>query len=214
MNKFNIYIKGVASLLVSAALLLVSCTEHTGSLGIPPANESLETSVAIYDVYSSSMKLDTIKARSIASYLGSIYDPETNGKITGNFATQFAIMEDLKYFPPADSITSRDAEGNPCCDSVLLQLNFDTYFGDVNTPLKIAIYPLDANNPLCEDSVYYINTDLKKYIRPGYENKPIATKVFTAWDKEKYMIDVKSILAGADSKKIKPKYWIRNYDKE
>lgn len=183
MNKFNIYIKGVASLLLSAALLLVSCTEHTGSLGIPPANESLETSVAIYDVYSSSMKLDTIKARSIASYLGSIYDPETNGKITGNFATQFAIMEDLKYFPPADSITSRDAEGNPCCDSVLLQLNFDTYFGDVNTPLKIAIYPLDANNPLCEDSVYYINTDLKKYIRPGFENKPIATKVFTAWDR-------------------------------
>ena len=33
-------------------------------------------------------------------------------------------------------------------------------------------------------------------------------------DKEKYMIDVKSILAGADSKKIKPKYWIRNSDKE
>jgi hypothetical protein len=29
-------------------------------------------------------------------------------------------------------------------------------------------------------------------------------------EKEKYDIDVRSLLAGADSKKIKPKYWIRN----
>ena len=33
-------------------------------------------------------------------------------------------------------------------------------------------------------------------------------------DKEKYDIDIRSLLAGADSKKIKPKYWIRNNDKE
>lgn len=33
-------------------------------------------------------------------------------------------------------------------------------------------------------------------------------------DKEKYTLDIQSILAGADSKKIKPKYWIRNSDKE
>lgn len=31
-------------------------------------------------------------------------------------------------------------------------------------------------------------------------------------DKEKYDIDVRSLLAGADSKKVKPKYWIRNLD--
>ena len=33
-------------------------------------------------------------------------------------------------------------------------------------------------------------------------------------NKEKYDIDIRSLLAGADSKKIKPKYWIRNFDKE
>ena len=32
-------------------------------------------------------------------------------------------------------------------------------------------------------------------------------------DKEKYDIDIRSLLAGADSKKIKPKYWIRNEEK-
>ena len=33
-------------------------------------------------------------------------------------------------------------------------------------------------------------------------------------DKEKYDIDIRSLLAGADSKKVKPKYWIRNTNKE
>ena len=33
-------------------------------------------------------------------------------------------------------------------------------------------------------------------------------------DKEKYDVDIRSLLAGADSKKIKPKYWIRNSDKD
>lgn len=34
----------------------------------------------------------------------------------------------------------------------------------------------------------------------------------TYQEKEKYEIDVRSLQAGADSKKIKPKYWIRNLD--
>ena len=33
-------------------------------------------------------------------------------------------------------------------------------------------------------------------------------------EKEKYEIDIKSLLAGADSKKVKPKYWIRNVDEK
>ena len=31
-------------------------------------------------------------------------------------------------------------------------------------------------------------------------------------DKEKYDLDVKTLLAGGDSKKIKPKYWIKNFE--
>lgn len=31
-------------------------------------------------------------------------------------------------------------------------------------------------------------------------------------EKEKYQIDIDSLLAGADKKKVKPKYWIRNID--
>jgi hypothetical protein len=31
-------------------------------------------------------------------------------------------------------------------------------------------------------------------------------------EKEKYRLDIDSILAGGDSKKIKPQYWIRNLE--
>ena len=31
-------------------------------------------------------------------------------------------------------------------------------------------------------------------------------------DKEKYQLDIESLLAGADSKKVKPQYWIRNLE--
>ena len=34
----------------------------------------------------------------------------------------------------------------------------------------------------------------------------------TYQEKEKYETDIKALMAGADSKKIKPKYWIRNLD--
>jgi hypothetical protein len=33
-------------------------------------------------------------------------------------------------------------------------------------------------------------------------------------NKEKYEVDIQSLLAGADSKKIKPKYWIRELDEK
>ena len=33
-------------------------------------------------------------------------------------------------------------------------------------------------------------------------------------NKEKYDTDIRSLLAGADSKKVKPKYWIRNFDEK
>lgn len=40
----------------------------------------------------------------------------------------------------------------------------------------------------------------------------IPVLISTYQEKEKYELDVDSLLAGADSKKIKPKYWIRNLD--
>ena len=42
----------------------------------------------------------------------------------------------------------------------------------------------------------------------------VATQTIMSYyqDKEKYDVDIRSLLAGADSKKIKPKYWIKNLE--
>ena len=42
----------------------------------------------------------------------------------------------------------------------------------------------------------------------------IPTLIAMYQEKEKYELDIRSILAGADSKKVKPKYWIHNLDQE
>lgn len=41
----------------------------------------------------------------------------------------------------------------------------------------------------------------------------LSTIMRTYQEKEKYDIDIRTLQAGGDSKKIKPKYWIRNLDK-
>ena len=44
----------------------------------------------------------------------------------------------------------------------------------------------------------------------SYASVPVLISVYQ--EKEKYRLDIDSLLAGADSKKVKPKYWIRNLD--
>lgn len=164
--------------------LVTACTEDTGNIGFYPPNENIETSTAtIWGVVTKSMRLDSVIAKSQKSYLGSIFDPETHGLVTADVAVQFGIVEGVEYFPKKDSITSRDIFGNPVCDSVLLQLNFDEYIGDASTPLKVSVYPVDKTKPLSEDSIYYADTDLTKYIDPEYRETPLTTHVLTAWDR-------------------------------
>ena len=42
----------------------------------------------------------------------------------------------------------------------------------------------------------------------------VSTLMETYGHKEKYDIDIRSLLAGADSKKVQPEYWIANFDKK
>ena len=44
----------------------------------------------------------------------------------------------------------------------------------------------------------------------SYASVPVLVRYYQ--EKEKYQLDVDSLLAGADSKKVKPKYWVTNFD--
>ena len=69
---------------------------------------------------------------------------------------------------------------------------------------------------------FYKKFGLEKYKEYSDENVDIVMlklgnmilEIFHYQEKEKYQLDVDSLLAGADSKKVKPKYWVNNFDND
>ena len=62
-------------------------------------------------------------------------------------------------------------------------------------------------------SICYMNLGLNPLNIGELSYAAIPVLIDTYQEKEKYELDIDSLLAGADSKKVKPKYWIRNLDK-
>ena len=96
----------IATALLLSVAYTTSCTSDTGIIGVPPSNETIKTSVKIFDVYSSTFKLDSVEARSSSSYLGAIYDPETNGKLKANFRTETPSHQEMQTTIPVATVSS------------------------------------------------------------------------------------------------------------
>lgn len=154
------------------ALVLASCDDETGSLGLFDDTDYISNSTAVYTITSRSCLLSDVKANSTKSYLGNIVDPETGDRITASFASQFYCFEDYAL-PERSRMQS-------LCDSVDLRLYFDTPVGDLRNPLKLQVYELDPTKILSEDSIYYTDIDLSQYLPAGA--RPIAERVFTPTD--------------------------------
>lgn len=182
------FIKRINILLFVAIVVATSCSEDTGYIGVLPENENLATSMEYHGVYTSSKEMDSVVATSTYSYLGQIYDPETKGMISSSFATQFSILEGERLFPACKDIETdfkldTVKSFSTHVDSVLLTMAFDKYYGDYNTPLKLAVYPINPAKPLSEDSMYYTSTDLEKYIDPAYKDHPLCTQEIAAYNR-------------------------------
>ena len=146
-------------LCVLAVFALVSCSEDTGTVGVFPDNEKVDFSqgTAYADTWSDVMS--DVKANSSMPYLGCVYDPETKTAIRSSFASQLAVVEDYDLFPAKDDFLSRDALGNPVCDSVYMKFFFSEYYGDKSAPLKVSVYELKPQS-LVEGVTYYTDADL------------------------------------------------------
>ena len=162
----------------AAALLLTSCDENTGSLGVSPQEDAISTSAEAFGVLSNSILNDVVPANSTACFLGRVIDPETDEAISATFAAQFHTFENYS-FPQEANIVRTD---NHLCDSIEIRLFIKSTFGDKNNPMKMEVLPLSMNEDhlLKESETLYTNTNLEKYVDEGQE--PIATKVFTATD--------------------------------
>ena len=177
MKNKQIYRAWFAALLTIA--FFVSCTEDTGSLGVYPQQDAINTSTATFGILSSDLLNTVVPANSTACYLGKVIDPETDEAITATFAAQFHTFEDYSFPNREDIITGDD--GN-LCDSIEIRLFIKSTFGDKNNPMKLEVWPLSRNeDKLIEESMsLYTNTDLQQFIDDS--EGPVATKVFTATD--------------------------------
>lgn len=165
------------------AMAMISCDDNTGSLGIYEKGDGISNSTKSFEVTTQSLKMDSVIASSVTNYLGCITDPETGTDITADFAAQFYSFENYKF--PDKEVMVGEVAGNTStgivqCDSCEVRLYFERYYGDSNNPLKLEVYELSESKLLEEDSIFYTDVDLTKFLPDGA--KPIASRVFSPRD--------------------------------
>lgn len=162
--------------LFSVLLLLAACDDNTSNLGIEvmPDGDFTESEQTDYNVEISSVKVDSILARTTTAYLGKFTDPYTHTVFESDFLTQFYCPEDFKF---PDKELLKDPE-HPEAKSVELNLYYSSFFGDSLAPQKLAVHEL--TRVLEADESYYTNLDPKDYY--DKDAAPLQTHVYTAYD--------------------------------
>lgn len=156
-------------------MILVSCDETTGSLGVPATADLIASDTASFTFTTRSVLLDSVVGNSSVCYLGRVFDYETQTNIQADFLAQFSCLENY--------MSGTNLEGldkNPVVDSCDIRLYFESYKGDADNPMKIYVYPVDSNKIIREDITYYSNINLSNFINESAG--PIATKMFSVVD--------------------------------
>lgn len=167
------------SLIAVLGLYLAACDDTTDTIGIYTSTDNISASASVYDAHTRSLVADSVLSNSNLSYLGLITDPETGLQIKSEFLAQFATLENYEF--PEYDLMAKNSEGEIEADSIEIRLYYSSYYGDDNNPMKVDVYELDTTNVIREDSTYYSNADLTKYINKN-RTAPLARKVFTAKD--------------------------------
>ena len=167
------------SLIALLGLCGTACDDTTDTIGIFTDSDNISATTSVYNAYTRSLLADSVLSNSNSSYLGRITDPETRIQIKAEFLAQFNTLEDYE-FPDYELMVKND-RGEIEADSIEIRLYYEKFYGDETNPMKVDVYELDTTNVIREDSTYYSNADLTRYINPS-ATEPIARKVFTAKD--------------------------------
>ena len=168
----------IGTLLVAS--VFASCDDTTGDLGssLIDNKDKLHIQTDTFNVTTRSIVADSVLSRNTIGYLGKVKDPQTGSYITGDFMTQFHIIDNYSY-PVKDSIRSLDANKEVIADSCEIRLYYSNYYGDSLATMKLSAY--EMAKPMKESGLYYSNFNPKKegYIR----NEGIkGDKVYTLYD--------------------------------
>ena len=162
-------------------MALMSCDDNTNEIGSSLINnlDKLNVQADTFTVATRSIAAGSVLSRNSTGYVGRVKDPQTGAYVTGNFMTQFHVLENFQ-FPEKDSIRSLSSTGEIIADSCELRLYYDNYFGDSLATMKRTAY--EMNKPMEEGRFYYSNFDPEKegYLRTNGLKK---SKVYTLYDK-------------------------------
>ncbi len=146
---------------IFATLILIiatACDDNTDTLGgsLTSTMDRLVITTDTFTLTTRSLKVDSVLARNITSYLGTIRDPETGEYISAHYMTQFHTLEDYEL-PSLDSLVSRDERGDIIADSCEIRVYWSSFYGDSLSSMKCCLHELAQ--PMREDRNYYSNFD-------------------------------------------------------
>ena len=151
MNKITL------SLLIGGALVFGACDDDTAFVGmdIMPEGDNVTAHSKVYNLQTTTVKMDSVLANTSTCYLGSIVDPEMRVRTTSDFLAQFHLPQNFKL-PDADKMVKNEA-GNIAADSCDIRLYFEDYYGDSLATMKLSVQALSKDKPIDENLLYYTN---------------------------------------------------------
>ncbi len=152
-------------------LILWACEDSVDDVGMGILPDQDKVGIYTDTIYlsASTVKLDSIYAKTIEGMLGEFHDP-VYGDLKSSYICQF-YAPSKNVFPPQDSIV-----GNKM-DSVVLNLIYQYYLGDSLAPMEATVYPIVKSL----EKHYYTNIDPTQYCdmntvlgRQGYTARNLA----------------------------------------
>lgn len=137
--------------LMLMAGLITSCNDDLNYVGgtIQPDSDKINVKVDSFMMTASTVKVDSIYAKTTNGYLGQFFDPQF-GEYKADYISQFYCEEGFKFGrEPIDGKI----------DSIRLYISLSSYVGDSLSPMKAEVFPvikaLDRN--------YYTNINPEEY---------------------------------------------------
>jgi len=148
-------------------LAMSSCNDDLSLVGgsIRPDGDVTIVTVDTFTITASTIKLDSIYARTINSTLGEFYDP-LYGKLKSDYICQFYCEEGFKFrYEPF--------EGR--IESVRLEIFYASSIGDTLTPMRAEVFPVEKALP----RHFYTNFNPADFANL---NSSLGGKTYTAYD--------------------------------
>jgi hypothetical protein len=130
---------------------------------ILPDEDKVTTYADTFRIIASTVKYDSLYARTNYGYLGEFYDP-LYGRLKSDYICQFYCEEDFRFEQTPD---------NGQVDTVSLIIQYYQWKGDGTSPMQMTVYPVDQ--PLTKN--FYTNIDPTEFCDMQH---PIASHPYSA----------------------------------